>query len=149
MQSPVAWLGGKGKLAARLLPLLPPHKIYVEDLPAGAGRRPEADENRVRLRWFVVRESEFQAVQSVDALAEFDAARKRLAEAWERFGAAGPDRADVDAAVFGIRTAELALASALRRAKEEGVRAWPDPLPRKRGALSRLAGLSAIRRRGR
>ncbi|MBC7105488.1 MAG: hypothetical protein H5T97_06095 [Firmicutes bacterium] len=29
-------------------------------------------------------------------LAEFDAARERLREAWERFGAAGPDQVDVN-----------------------------------------------------
>ncbi|MGB9886287.1 MAG: hypothetical protein ACPLRW_04740 [Moorellales bacterium] len=57
-------------------------------------------------------------------LAEFDAARERLREAWERFETAGPDPEDVDAAVHAVRLAELELAAALRRAREEGVRAW-------------------------
>ncbi|MBC7105595.1 MAG: hypothetical protein H5T97_06635 [Firmicutes bacterium] len=59
-------------------------------------------------------------------LAEFDAARERLREAWERFEAAGPDPGDVDAAVYAVRLAELELAAALRRAREEGVKAWRD-----------------------
>jgi len=93
------------------------------------------------------RESMFQAAPP-DPLAEFDAARGRLKEAWERFDAAGPDPEDVDLALADVRAAELALASALMRARRAGLRAWSDPPPRRGGALSRLAELFAIRRRG-
>lgn len=36
MRSPVIWYGGKGQLAPRLLPLLPPHTVYVEPFAGGA-----------------------------------------------------------------------------------------------------------------
>lgn len=36
MTSPITWFGGKGNMTARLLPLLPPHRIYVEPFGGGA-----------------------------------------------------------------------------------------------------------------
>jgi len=36
LRSPVTWFGGKGHLARRIVPLLPPHKCYVEPF-CGAG----------------------------------------------------------------------------------------------------------------
>jgi len=36
MRSPICWFGGKGNMVAKLLPLLPPHKIYVEPFGGGA-----------------------------------------------------------------------------------------------------------------
>jgi DNA adenine methylase len=36
VRSPLKWFGGKGKLAARLLPLIPPHRTYVEAFGGGA-----------------------------------------------------------------------------------------------------------------
>ncbi len=30
LRSPVTWFGGKGHLARRIVPLLPPHECYVE-----------------------------------------------------------------------------------------------------------------------
>ncbi len=35
LRSPIIWLGGKGNMVAKILPLLPPHKTYVE--PFGGG----------------------------------------------------------------------------------------------------------------
>ena len=35
LRSPIVWLGGKGHMIAKILPLLPPHKIYAE--PFGGG----------------------------------------------------------------------------------------------------------------
>jgi DNA adenine methylase len=36
LRSPIRWFGGKGNMVARLLPLLPPHRIYVEPFGGGA-----------------------------------------------------------------------------------------------------------------
>lgn len=36
LRSPITWFGGKGRLAPRLLPLLPPHRTYVEPFGGGA-----------------------------------------------------------------------------------------------------------------
>lgn len=36
LRSPIHWFGGKGNLRARLLPLIPPHKTYVEPFGGGA-----------------------------------------------------------------------------------------------------------------
>ncbi len=36
MKSPIPWFGGKGNMVAKLLPLIPPHKIYVEPFGGGA-----------------------------------------------------------------------------------------------------------------
>ena len=36
MRSPIRWFGGKGNMVKKLLPLLPPHKIYVEPFGGGA-----------------------------------------------------------------------------------------------------------------
>ncbi len=36
MRSPIWWFGGKGNMVTKLLPLLPPHKIYVEPFGGGA-----------------------------------------------------------------------------------------------------------------
>ena len=36
MRSPIMWFGGKGKMTAKLLPLLTPHRIYVEVFGGGA-----------------------------------------------------------------------------------------------------------------
>jgi len=35
-QSPIVWFGGKGNMVAKLLKLIPPHKIYVEVFGGGA-----------------------------------------------------------------------------------------------------------------
>ena len=48
LRSPIAWLGGKGRMVTKLLPLIPPHKIYVEPFGGGASllvaREPSAVE---------------------------------------------------------------------------------------------------------
>jgi len=36
LHSPVIWYGGKNKMAKHILPLLPPHRIYVEPFGGGA-----------------------------------------------------------------------------------------------------------------
>lgn len=36
LRSPIRWFGGKGEMVVRLLPLLPPHSIYVEPFGGGA-----------------------------------------------------------------------------------------------------------------
>lgn len=36
MRSPICWLGGKGLLVKKLLPLVPEHRIYVEVFGGGA-----------------------------------------------------------------------------------------------------------------
>lgn len=36
IHSPISWYGGKGMMTAKILPLLPPHKIYVEPFGGGA-----------------------------------------------------------------------------------------------------------------
>lgn len=36
MRSPIQWFGGKGLMTAKLLPLIPPHRIYVEPFGGGA-----------------------------------------------------------------------------------------------------------------
>jgi len=36
MNGPIRWLGGKGRMAAKIVPLLPPHRIYVEPFGGGA-----------------------------------------------------------------------------------------------------------------
>jgi len=36
LRSPIRWLGGKGRIVAKLLPLIPPHRIYVEPFGGGA-----------------------------------------------------------------------------------------------------------------
>ena len=36
LRSPIVWFGGKGMMTAKLVPLLPPHKIYVEPFGGGA-----------------------------------------------------------------------------------------------------------------
>lgn len=36
MKSPIKWFGGKGGQPLHLLPLIPPHKVYVEALAGGA-----------------------------------------------------------------------------------------------------------------
>jgi DNA adenine methylase len=36
IRSPIPWFGGKGKMTAKLLPLLPTHRIYVEPFGGGA-----------------------------------------------------------------------------------------------------------------
>ena len=36
IRSPIHWFGGKGNMVAKLLSLLPPHKIYVEPFGGGA-----------------------------------------------------------------------------------------------------------------
>jgi len=36
LRSPIHWFGGKGRMVAKLLPLLPPHRIYVEPFGGGA-----------------------------------------------------------------------------------------------------------------
>jgi len=36
LRSPIVWLGGKGHMIAKILPLLPPHKTYVEPWGGGA-----------------------------------------------------------------------------------------------------------------
>jgi len=36
LHSPICWFGGKGNMVAKLLPLLPPHRIYVEPFGGGA-----------------------------------------------------------------------------------------------------------------
>lgn len=35
-RSPIVWFGGKGRMTTKLLPLLPPHHIYVEPFGGGA-----------------------------------------------------------------------------------------------------------------
>lgn len=34
--SPISWLGGKSRMVNKLLPLLPPHRVYVEPFGGGA-----------------------------------------------------------------------------------------------------------------
>ena len=36
MRSPIRWFGGKGSIAQKIVPLLPPHHIYVEAFGGGA-----------------------------------------------------------------------------------------------------------------
>lgn len=36
LRSPIVWFGGKGNMVAKLLPLIPPHRIYVEPFGGGA-----------------------------------------------------------------------------------------------------------------
>ncbi len=36
LRSPIIWFGGKGNMVDKILPLLPPHKIYVEPFGGGA-----------------------------------------------------------------------------------------------------------------
>lgn len=36
MRSPIWWFGGKGNMVAKLLPLIPPHRTYVEPYGGGA-----------------------------------------------------------------------------------------------------------------
>lgn len=36
MHSPILWFGGKGRMTAKLLPLIPPHHTYVEPFGGGA-----------------------------------------------------------------------------------------------------------------
>jgi DNA adenine methylase len=36
MKSPIHWFGGKGRMTAKLLPLIPPHHTYVEPFGGGA-----------------------------------------------------------------------------------------------------------------
>ncbi len=36
LRSPIMWYGGKGKMVAKLLPLIPPHRTYVEVFGGGA-----------------------------------------------------------------------------------------------------------------
>ena len=36
LRSPIIWVGGKGNMVAKLLKLIPPHKIYVEPFGGGA-----------------------------------------------------------------------------------------------------------------
>ena len=36
MRSPIRWFGGKGNVVAKLLPLVPPHRTYVEPYGGGA-----------------------------------------------------------------------------------------------------------------
>lgn len=36
LRSPIRWFGGKGNMVAKLLPLIPPHRIYVEPFGGGA-----------------------------------------------------------------------------------------------------------------
>ena len=36
LRSPIVWFGGKGLMTAKLLKLMPPHKIYVEVFGGGA-----------------------------------------------------------------------------------------------------------------
>lgn len=36
LRSPIWWFGGKGNMVAKLLPLIPPHRIYVEPFGGGA-----------------------------------------------------------------------------------------------------------------
>lgn len=76
----------------------------------------------------------------LNLLAEFDAARGRLRDAWERFEAAGPEPEDVDLALADVRAAELAVTSALMRAKKAGLKAWPDAVQQKckRGRFARF-----------
>ena len=35
----IPWMGGKRRLAARLIPLFPPHKCYVEVFAAGGATK--------------------------------------------------------------------------------------------------------------
>jgi DNA adenine methylase len=48
LRSPIAWLGGKGRMVTKLLPLVPQHTIYVEPFGGGASmllaREPSAVE---------------------------------------------------------------------------------------------------------
>jgi len=37
MRSPIKWFGGKGRMAAKILKLFPPHRVYVEPFGGGAG----------------------------------------------------------------------------------------------------------------
>lgn len=36
LRSPICWFGGKGLMVSKLLPLIPPHHIYVEVFGGGA-----------------------------------------------------------------------------------------------------------------
>lgn len=36
LRSPICWFGGKGRMTDKLMPLLPPHRIYVEPFGGGA-----------------------------------------------------------------------------------------------------------------
>lgn len=36
LRSPISWLGGKSRMVPKLLPLFPPHRIYVEPFGGGA-----------------------------------------------------------------------------------------------------------------
>jgi DNA adenine methylase len=36
LRSPIRWFGGKGRMVAKILPLLPPHRHYVEPFGGGA-----------------------------------------------------------------------------------------------------------------
>ncbi len=36
LRSPILWFGGKGNMVAKILPLFPPHRIYVEPFGGGA-----------------------------------------------------------------------------------------------------------------
>jgi DNA adenine methylase len=36
LRSPIVWFGGKGAMVAKLLPLIPEHRIYVEPFGGGA-----------------------------------------------------------------------------------------------------------------
>ena len=40
VRSPITWLGGKGVVKTKILPLLPPHDYYVEPFGGGASILP-------------------------------------------------------------------------------------------------------------
>ncbi|MDN5390456.1 hypothetical protein GHO42_04540 [Pseudomonas sp. FSL R10-0056] len=51
MSSPIIpWMGGKRRLADRLIPLFPPHECYVESSPV-AGRFTSCAHNLFRLKY--------------------------------------------------------------------------------------------------